>query len=389
MNYHILVQDKFFDSYIDDFYEIGEEKNNIFLFRGNKGDNDYIKTTHPVEYLGHDAQSIKKRLHSIPPQDNIFIHWYDMFIGDIVYDLPNKLFVSLMGGDFYADPIECNLDFLYDKQTLKSVYRLNKHLRSFHLRRNVFRIFANWINREKIIQRKYDLKHKHISRIDYILCLAEGKSELKFIKKKYPNFKATHLSFNFNQNFDETISIKKEKNNSSTTIKILLGNSSDPSNNHLDAFKILQKLNIPVEIYSPISYGDIRYRDTIINKGKKFFGEHFHPITDFMTRKEYIEFIDSVDLMMMYHNRSQAVGNINIALTLGKAVFLKKNNSIFDFYCKLGIKCYDVHKITNLNLDKIIKEQKKSMEHNLLILNNVNSKERRLNDLKKILYEYC
>ena len=49
MNYHIMVQDKFLDSYIDDIYEINEQDNNVFWFRGIKDQNGFIKTTYPVE----------------------------------------------------------------------------------------------------------------------------------------------------------------------------------------------------------------------------------------------------------------------------------------------------------------------------------------------------
>jgi len=249
-------------------------------------------------------------------------------------------------------------------------------------------MFQYWRKKSKEIRDLYKLKHKYISRIDYLLCLAEAKSEVEFIKKKYPKFKAVHLSFNSNQNFDETL-IAKKTNKTNNRIQILLGNSIDPSNNHFDALELLKKLKDKITVYCSLSYGDVRYRDLIIKKGQEIFGEHFHPITDFVTKEQYIEFINSIDLVMMFHNRSQAMGNIAIALTLGKPVFLKKNNPIYSLYSDLGVKCYDAKRIIDTDLDSVIGEQEILSQSNFMILKKLHSKERRLDDLRKIIKEYC
>ena len=385
-----MTQDKFFDSYIEDFYELGAENNNVFWFRGNKGDNDYVRTTRKIEFIGDDPVLIKNKLLQLKPNDNIFIHWYDMFIAEIVHDLPNKLFVSLMGGDFYAEPIEINLNYLYENRTLKLIYKYNKHLRPIYLRRNIYQIFKRYFVKKNEKNRLYQKKHKHLARIDYILALYEAKNEVELVKKRYPNFRAKHLSFNFNQNFDESVMIETDLiENKNERVKILIGNSLDPSNNHLDAFHILKSIKSKIEVYCTLSYGDIRYKDIIIKQGYELFGEHFHPITEFMNKLQYIEFINSIDIVYMNHIRSQAMGNIAIALTLGKPVFLNKKSPVFQLYKSIGIKCFDGEFIVKTNFNQIIEFNQKISASNRNKLKKMHTKQRRLDDLKNILENYA
>lgn len=382
-----MTQDKFFDSYIEDFYELGAENNNVFWFRGNKGDNDYVKTTRKIEFIGDDPVLIKNKLLQLKPNDNIFIHWYDMFIGEIVYDLPNKLFVSLMGGDFYADPIEVNLKYLYEKRTLKLVYKVDKYLRPIYFRRNVYQMFKRYFLKRKERKLLYNLKHKYIARIDYILAIAEAGHELQLLKKRYPKFKAEHLSFNFNQNFDETLNIdvKPNLNEKKDRLKILLGNSLDPANNHLDAFNLLKGVKSIIDVYCPLSYGDIRYKNLIIDEGYKLFDEHFYPVTDFMNKEEYIQFVNSMDIVCMNHIRSQAMSNIAIALTLNKPVYLNHQSPVFKMYNTVGVKCHDIRELVDVDLGVILGLASKSDKNNYIIIHNIHSKKYRLFNLRKIL----
>lgn len=388
MNYHIMIQDKFLDSFIEDIYAIDEEKNNIFWFRGDKGETNYIKTDKKVEYLGHDKISLKNKLQLLKPTDIIFVHWYDMWIGELVYDLPNKLFVIFWGGELYEEPFWYHAKWIYDKETYKLIKK--QFYPKIILQRNLFKMIHNiksFFQYYKVVKAQYMQKQQQVERIDYIIFGQLNTAEIEKIKELYPTFKARHLPGQYDLNFDlaNEIDIKIKK---TAVIKILVGNSATEANNHLDAFKELKNLK-NVEIYCPLSYGTEYYKEIVIKAGKRYFGKNFFPITDFMQRKEYVEFVNEMDVVYMYHNRSQAWGNIATSITLGKPVFLKKKNAIKQYISAIGIKTYDANLIDQYDLESIILQEKQNLGTTIEKLKITISKEVRLNNLKEIMTVYA
>lgn len=53
---------------------------------------------------------------------------------------------------------------------------------------------------------------------------------------------------------------------------ILVGNSATPTNNHIEIFRILSRLRLPEssKIVVPLSYGDVHYREKIVELGIEF-----------------------------------------------------------------------------------------------------------------------
>lgn len=384
-----MIQDKFLDSYIEDVYSIGEEDNNIFLFRGDKTDNSHIKTNRKVQFIGKDKEKIKELLKNIASTDSIFVHWYDTWISDILYDLPNKINVMLWGGEFYCDPFWYH-QWVYDKITLKELKnrleypKIKLTLNPFIFLKQIKSVLFFKLHLRKI----YIQKNKSIGRIDNLICpIVNNKINADFIKIKqlYPDFRANNLAGFYDQNFDQALLNKRINPVNPIEIKVLLGNSADFSNNHLDAFDQLKQMK-NIIIYCPLSYAsDTDYVNFIIEKGKEIFKDRFVPITQFMGRDKYIEFLNSMDVILMYHNRQQAFGNICTGLSLGKPVFLKNNNSVKGYIDAMGIKIYDAENFSNINLLEVINEANANFEKNIEILKATISTEKRHSDLKKVL----
>ena len=389
MNYHIMIQDKFLDSFIEDVYSIGAEDQNVFLFRGEKKDGGYIKTDKNVQFIGTNKENIKNRLKSIDPTDAIYIHWYDTWISDIVFDLPNKIHVMLYGGEFYCDPFWHHL-WVYNKRTLGYLKNRNNYPKvKFtanpiellkQIKNNLyFRYYTNKL---------FWKKKKSIGRIDYLLSPIVNDSvspDYQKIKELYPNFNAKNIACFYDQNFDSALLTEKETEVNPDEIKVLLGNSADFSNNHLDAFEQLKNKDT-IKIYCPLSYAaDKDYVNFIIEKGSELFGERFVPITEFMNRQEYIAFINSMDVLLMYHNRQQGFGNICTAITLGKPVFLKSDNPVKGYMSTMGISIENAESFSKVNLIEIIHKTKVDLNTNRMALQAAFSKEKRLSDLRLAL----
>lgn len=121
-------------------------------------------------------------------------------------------------------------------------------------------------------------------------------------------------------------------------VNVLIGNSADPSNFHIDIFhKILPVVENNWRIYAPLSYGNEEYARNIEDVGGELFGEKFIAMKNFVQKKEYLNFLASVDLALFNHQRQQAMGNAIKLLGMGKEVYLRKNTPQWDFFTKKDI----------------------------------------------------
>jgi dTDP-N-acetylfucosamine:lipid II N-acetylfucosaminyltransferase len=124
---------------------------------------------------------------------------------------------------------------------------------------------------------------------------------------------------------------------------ILLGNSASYTNNHLEAFEFIEKFDIrKFDILSPLSYGNKKYADEIIELGKLKFGDRFCPLTKYMPLIEYQNILKSCGIVIMNHYRQQAVGNVMNAVFLGAKVFLSERNTLFHYLKRIGCYVYSI-----------------------------------------------
>ena len=137
---------------------------------------------------------------------------------------------------------------------------------------------------------------------------------------------------------------------------ILIGNSANPTNNHLDVFKKLSEVNLENrKVYVPLSYsGSQNYISKVIEKGKELWGENFIPITQFMSLEEYNTILLSCNVLIFNHVRQQGVGNIIALGYLGAKIYLNTKNPVYQFYKQEGISIYSIDEINNLSINKQI-----------------------------------
>ncbi len=122
------------------------------------------------------------------------------------------------------------------------------------------------------------------------------------------------------------------------TQDILLGNSANKSNNHLDAFALLETVDLKNrKIITPLGYGNKNYARLIEKKGGEVFGNNFHGIIDLMPLQDYSTMIAQCDYAIMNHLRQQALGTIIILLYCGTKVFLREENPLYDFLKSMEI----------------------------------------------------
>lgn len=154
----------------------------------------------------------------------------------------------------------------------------------------------------------------------------------------------------------EDIDLLTNHSTKKTTINFLVGNSANPSNQHLRVLKDLEFLkNENIKIILPLSYSvpDEYYVDSIIDFGKEIFGDKLVPITEYITPKDYYEILNNVDVAFFNSNRQQALGNIYVLLFLGTKIYLNEESGLVEKFKEMKAKVFSYKSINNLSFDQI------------------------------------
>ena len=179
---------------------------------------------------------------------------------------------------------------------------------------------------------------------EYNIAVTLGNTQGKFFQ-----------SFFYPSNLYKDIELHTEEHKE---VNIQIGNSADPSNNHLEVLTYLQKYKDEnIKVIVPLSYGDKEYANEVIQKGKNLFGEKFVPIVEYMSFDNYMKLLSSIDIAIFHHNRQQAMGNITTLIGLGKKVYVSKDVITWNYLSDIGIKIFDIKNFNLLLLDNKIQEK--------------------------------
>ncbi|MBL3554929.1 MULTISPECIES: TDP-N-acetylfucosamine:lipid II N-acetylfucosaminyltransferase [Marinobacter] len=192
---------------------------------------------------------------------------------------------------------------------------------------------------------KEALRYSVIRRMGHLVTCIEGDVDLA--RQWYGALGTHHECLVYLSNVvDPQLAVEVALNRKKSRLNILLGNSADPGNNHIEAFeRLLAYKGQNIKIYAPLSYGDEDYANKVIAQGHAWFGDKFVPMTDFMPFEQYLEFLKSVDIAIFNHRRQQAMGNTITLLAMGKRVFMRRDVSHWRFLHGLGIKLNDVEEL--------------------------------------------
>lgn len=345
---HIVHDEKFIDAAYRIFEAACPNRNKFILFNNQKKLR-YIKST-PVEIYPFLTGYNKKKIKKIIKGYHLFVfHCLNSSKLYVLDSLPKDSKILWLGwGDDYYDLIGRELlkpitKSLYVEKTKNSFFQKSK---SF-IKRILFGI------PDKIsLLNKIDFFSPVIYE-DYLL-----------LKQVIPELGPKYVSWNYATLEDDMIRGFEDTNVNGENI--LLGNSASFTNNHLDAFENLKKLDLSRrKIIVPLNYGDVKYRNQIVHHGMKDFGDSFIPLIEFMPIDDYLATISSCSIVIMNHLRQQAIGNIVFMLYLGAKVFLDPENPVFDFFKNQGGYIYALEELATEIDSRLLPDQ---VEHNCTIL---------------------
>ena len=203
------------------------------------------------------------------------------------------------------------------------------------------------------------------------------KDDFEYVKKWYAAKGKYHECLMYPSNLYKKYDLKQKTEN---TINIQVGNSADPTNNHIAVFQILLKhKSKDIKIYAPLAYGDKNYANTVILKGKELFGNKFIPITKFIPINSYLDFLGDIDIAIFAHKRQQAMGNIITLLGLGKKIYIRNSISSWQFFKDIDVQLFNYPNIKLDTLNNTIKEK------NIKTIKSFFSEENYIKQLKSFL----
>ncbi len=310
---HICHLEKFIPPFIDFVRTEFPDTNQRFFCYGDKSKYSYISgkdTFFASECIGgkiSGVRNIGRLIFEMHISSKIILHGlFDLRIILILFLFPylaNKSYWMIWGGDLYE----------LNQPRIRLRSKLRKALRKKVIKNIGY--LVTYVRKDvEIAREQYGAKGKYVECINYL---------------------------------SNVCKVSKTPRSSLSVRNILVGNSADPSNEHLNIFKYLDRIeHKPDRIYVPLSYGDKLYAESVIEVGTRKFADKFYPLITFLSIDEYHQILSSVDVAIFNHDRQQAMGNIIYLLSLGKVVYIRPTTSSWSFFSEKKIK---VRSITSLH----------------------------------------
>ncbi|WP_140937948.1 TDP-N-acetylfucosamine:lipid II N-acetylfucosaminyltransferase [Sphingobacterium lumbrici] len=343
---NIMPDDKFLDYYI----EMSEQyipNRSTYLFVEKYDEFKYVKSNHPNimkvplgNILKHDVEKLFKGV------DVVVFHSLNVDLASLIDRLPGKIRKIWIFWGF---------DGYITQKKNKYISTLTSRLRFPNTVRGYLKYIKNRWYTDQTISKSGRIHTKMIKKMDY--CATWAKNDYMMAKSIHPDIKF----FYFNYYTEELMNFPTPRMINMELSTIMLGNSGSEYNNHEAALDYLKDIGFKGKIYCPLSYnGSIYYRKNIEEIGRRFFGENFIPLKDFLPLDEYQKIINSCDVVWMNHKRQQAAGNLVAAFYTGKVVVLDQDHPLLDTFKEWGLSVYhrDILVTKDVKLEELVENQK-------------------------------
>lgn len=197
-----------------------------------------------------------------------------------------------------------------------------------------------------------------IARMGHLVTYVRGDAD--YARMWYGAKGKLHHCFLYLSNILSDNCLNQERSKPGEPIRILIGNSADPSNRHSEILEKLESFkNENILIFAPLSYGSKIYAELVSKLGKTKFGNKFIPLTELMMFDQYKKFLATIDIAIFNHDRQQGMGNLIPLLGMGKKVFINEKITTWNFLKEIGIKCFsnsclDLSPLSNTDMNKNI-----------------------------------
>lgn len=256
-----------------------------------------------------------------------------------------KVWWLVWGYDIYTDTSGYDIKpiiplKLYKQITLSYIVSKSTQTLTFYgYTKRIIKILVNYNgNRDRVImmlkkkRAAKKFRQKLLERIDYLSTILPVEYDMLL---KIKGVHAKYIPFQYPFITNSTPASK-----SLNASYILLGNSSDSTNNHLDILEIIKKRNIHNKVFIPLAYGDTEYKMYLKDHIDGY--ENIILQENFVSRDEYMLNLSKCRVAIMGHIRQQALGNIAMAMMLGMKIFLYKDSVSYNYLKRRGFVVYSI-----------------------------------------------
>ncbi len=331
---HISTDNRFVNSAPTAFEKVAEGQNEYWIIHEGKPEIVKVPITKLIAPCDVAGMNLAKELNDY---DIVFLHSLIPEFYPLINNANDKVkFVWLgWGFDYY--------DLLHKKLTLPKTTKLCGGQWRYRLREL----------KKRFVTKSYKKKTSLFPKIKYFCPVLPH--EHKILKDKYDNL-PDYFEWNYGALNPDLI----PADHMDTRVNgenILVGNSAHPSNNHVELFQTLKKINIKDrDIIIPLSYGEDKYREKIL----PLLDDQMKPITDFIERYSYMDIMQSCSIVLMNHRRQQAFGTIVIMLHMGAKLYLRSENPLYQRLKSWGVTVFSIEDLAHDQSDfftPITKEQ--------------------------------
>lgn len=361
---HIASDEKFINSAYWQFNTVFPNQNIFYLLVDNpEGILEHVERTDDFKLVGKNLQTIKDFAQDLGNPAIICFHGLDYFRSIILNMLSKetKVIWFLWGMEIHNNPkIAKNLE-ICGASTYSTFYASSKKKKFIGGFKNLFRqlFYKLTLKGDSAPNAIY----KALKKADY--CAILYQEEFQYVKERIK----TDIKY-FKFSYYPIELMVRDKNARANSDNILLGNSASESNNHLEAFQILQELPLKErKVIVPLSYGNSNYRKVILERGKRALNGNFEPLVDFMPLHVYNTFLEQCGIVIMNHYRQQAVGNVLTMLWMGAKVYLDERNSLYHYLKRIGVYVFSVQedlRKDNPNLFSLLSTAKRDTNRKIL-----------------------
>lgn len=270
----------------------------------------------------------------------VFIHFLSTKKLRFIHRLPKSIPVCwyVYGGD------------LYNRYLSYMGYQINykEDARKFNLRVLLYPI-------KKLIRKvefRYVLKRIHL----FVACSCDYNLIKKNDRDNNPSLNIELFLYTIDEIMGDLYNSPFIKGNS-----IIVGNSASYTNNHLYCLKFLKKIDISgYTVNLQLAYGgDDSYKFLIKEKFANGLNSSIYSNEEFISLERYNHILQQAYAFVFGNWRQEAIGNILVALYLGKKVYLSNKNPLLNYFRDQGFLLFELETINKDFLSDLSIDEKK------------------------------
>lgn len=283
----------------------------------------------------------------------VIVNYFDIHAAEVVNRIQRKdlaIVWVLWGADLYTLPFFWNK--LYDGFAAE-LYEVSwfNHMR---------KMYRHWKNRVRWGAKDHRYLYSAMRKVTHGATLVEPDLALvrKHLSRKVVQIP---LSFSGIEDFSSIPDLPKN-----TTIQI--GNSGDPSNNHMEMLRLLKSMQIENQVFMPIAYGSRKYLDVMPEVAYTIFDTaQLELQTTMVSKQVYFERLSSTGFAVMGHIRQQAFANLIALFYFGAKVFLREANPLLGTFRSWGLHVFSVeHDLSSEALAHILPAEHQQQNRSII-----------------------